>query len=88
MILVYYWGRAYVPCFYNYNGYRKLFKLNLIKIDMENTSNCKIEIERIKQERDSWKETALVAGSPIVMRSIEKSLKQISSGEVIPLAQL
>lgn len=55
---------------------------------MENISNCKMEIERIKQERDSWKETALVAGSPIVMQSIEKSLKQISSGQAIPLAQL
>lgn len=55
---------------------------------MEKTSNCKMEIERIKQERDSWKETALVAGSPVVMQSIEKSLKQISSGQAIPLAQL
>ena len=57
-------------------------------MDMENTSDCKIEIERIRHERDSWKETALVAGSPVVMRSIEKSLRQISSGEAIPLAQL
>ena len=55
---------------------------------MENTFNCEIEIERIKQERDSWKETALVVGNPIVMKSIEKSLKQISSGEAIPLIQL
>jgi len=55
---------------------------------MENTSDCKIEIERIKQEKDSWKETALVAGNPRMMQSIEKSLKQISSGEAIPLAQL
>ncbi len=48
----------------------------------------KMEIERIKQERDSWKETALVVGNPAVMQSIKKSLKQISSGEAIPLAQL
>jgi|GEM_PF-4972620 len=54
---------------------------------MENTST-KMKIERIIQERDSWKETALVAGNPRVMQSIEKSLKQISSGEAIPLAQL
>ena len=54
---------------------------------MENTS-CKMEIEKVKRERDSWKETALVAGSPVVMQSIEKSLRQISSGEAIPLAQL
>lgn len=55
---------------------------------MENTSNCKMEIEKIKQERDSWKETALIAGNPTIMQSIENSLKQISSGEAIPLAQL
>lgn len=55
---------------------------------MENTSNCMVEIERIKQERDSWKETALVTGDSKVMQSIEKSLKQIASGEAIPLAQL
>ena len=55
---------------------------------MENTSECKMEIEKIKQERDSWKETALIAGSPVVMKSIETSLKQISSGQAIPLAQL
>ena len=62
----------------------------MIKLNMENDNNSriKIELEKIKQERDSWKETALVAGSPIVMQSIEKSLKQISSGEAIPLAQL
>ncbi len=73
----------------NYHSdYRKLYKLNMTKLNMENTSDCKMEIEKIKQERDSWKETALVAGSPIVMQSIEKSLKQISSGEAIPLAQL
>lgn len=55
---------------------------------MGNTSECEMEIERIKRERDSWKETALVTGSPVVMQSIEKSLKQISSGQAIPLAQL
>jgi len=55
---------------------------------MENTSDCKMEIERMRQERDSWKETALVAGNPRVMQSIEKSLKEISSGKAIPLAQL
>ena len=55
---------------------------------MKNTPHCMVEIERIKQERDSWKETALVTGNPKVMQSIEKSLKQISSGEAIPLAQL
>ena len=55
---------------------------------MKNTSECGMEIERIRQERDSWKETALVAGSPVVMQSIEKSLREISSGKAIPLAQL
>ena len=60
----------------------------MTQLNMENTSHCMVEIERIKQERDSWKETALVAGNPKVMQSIEKSLKQISSGEAIPLAQL
>lgn len=70
-----------------HDSYRKLFKFDSIELDMESASD-KMEFERIKRERDSWKETALVAGSPIVMRSIEKSLKQISSGEAIPLAQL
>ena len=55
---------------------------------MENTDNFNMEIEKVKQERDSWKETALVAGDPRIMQAIEKSLKQISSGEAIPLAQL
>ncbi|MBI9018707.1 MAG: hypothetical protein JEZ07_15745 [Phycisphaerae bacterium] len=55
---------------------------------MDNSSDCKMEIKKIKQERDSWKETALVAGDPKVMLSIEKSLKQISSGQAIPLTQL
>ena len=32
--------------------------------------------------------TALIAGSPAVMQSIETSLKQISSGQAISLAQL
>ena len=54
---------------------------------MENTS-CEMEIEKVKRERDSWKETALIAGNPAVMKSIETSLKQISSGQAIPLAQL
>lgn len=69
------------------NSYRKLFKFDSVKLIMENTS-CKMEIEKIKKERDSWKETALVAGNPKVMQSIEASLKQISSGQAIPLAQL
>lgn len=55
---------------------------------MKNTSNCKIEIEKLRDERDSWKETALVASNPKIMKSIEISLKQISSGQAIPLAQL
>lgn len=46
------------------------------------------EVEKIKKERDSWKETALVAGDSKVMKSIELSLKQISSGKAIPLADL
>ena len=50
--------------------------------------NSKQEIEKIKEERDSWKETALVSADPEVMKSIELSLKQISSGQAIPLAQL
>ena len=70
------------------NSHRKLFKLSLTKINMENTSKCEIEIEKVKKERDSWKETALVAGNPKVMQAIEISLKQISSGKAIPLAQL
>jgi len=69
-------------------SHRKLFKFNLIEIIMEKASNCNIEIERIKKERDSWKETALIAGDSEVMKSIELSLKQISSGKAIPLAQL
>ena len=71
-----------------HNSDRKLFKFDQIELNMENTSNCKMEIEKIKQERDSWKETALIAGNPTIMQSIENSLKQISSGEAIPLAQL
>ena len=55
---------------------------------MENTSCREREIEKIKQERDSWKETALIAGNAQVMQSIEKSLKQIASGHSIPLVQL
>lgn len=70
------------------NSCRKLFKIDLIKINMGNKSDCKLEIEKVKRERDSWKETALVAGNPKVMQSIETSLKQISSGKAIPLAQL
>ena len=53
---------------------------------MENNSN--MELENIKKERDSWKETALIAGNPQIMKSIELSLKQISSGEAIPLDKL
>ena len=55
---------------------------------MKNTSYCEREIEKIKEERDSWEETALVAGDVEVIQSIEKSLKQIASGKAIPLAQL
>ena len=55
---------------------------------MKDNSKVEIDIEKIKEERDSWRETALVAGSPEVMKSIELSLKQISSGKAIPLAQL
>ena len=55
---------------------------------MKNTSYCEREIEKIKKERDSWKETALVAGDVKVIQSIEISLKQIASGKAIPLAQL
>ena len=69
-------------------SHRKLFKFNLIQTNMEKASNYNIEIERIKKERDSWKETALVAGDSEIMKSIELSLKQISSGKAIPLAQL
>ena len=47
-----------------------------------------MKLENIKREKDSWRETALIAGNPKVMKSIEISLKQISSGEAIPLAQL
>jgi len=54
---------------------------------MEKTS-CKYEIKKMKKQRDSWKETALVAGDIKVMRSIEKSLKQIASGKAIPLEKL
>lgn len=56
---------------------------------MEKTSgNCEMKIEKIKRERDSWKETALVAGDARVMKSIDMSLKQISSGQGIPLGRL
>ena len=53
---------------------------------MENTSECKMEIEKIKQERDSWKETALIAGSPVVMKSIETSdRKSVVQGKSVDL---
>ena len=70
------------------NSYRKLFKFDFFKLIMEKNSKCEIKIKKIKDERDAWKETALVAGDPKVMKSIELSLKQISSGQAIPLAQL
>lgn len=67
----------------------KLFKSSEARKSMEkNFDNCKMKIEKIKKERDSWKETALVAGDARVMKSIEVSLKQISSGRGIPLGQL
>ena len=67
----------------------KLFKSGEIRKSMERTSgNCKMKIEKIKKERDSWKETTLVAGDAKVMESIEVSLKRISSGRGIPLGQL
>ncbi len=69
-------------------NHRKLYKYNLNKLIMKNTSYCEREIEKIKKERDSWKETALVAGDVKVIQSIEISLKQIASGKAIPLAQL
>lgn len=41
----------------------KLFKSSEIRKRMERTSdNCKMRIEKIRRERDSWKETALVVG--------------------------
>jgi len=55
---------------------------------MENDLNCKIKMNTIIKEKDSWKETALVAGNPKIMRSIEKSLKQIALGKGIPLNEL
>ena len=55
---------------------------------MKDNSNNKTELQRVKEERDSWKETALVSSDPKVMQSIELSLKQISSGQAIPLDQL
>lgn len=70
------------------HSHRKLYKYDLIELIMENTSCREREIEKIKQERDSWKETALIAGNAQVMQSIEKSLKQIASGHSIPLVQL
>jgi len=49
---------------------------------------CKSDMEKMKKERDSWRETALVAGDVKVMQSIEKSLKQIGLGKAIPLERL
>jgi hypothetical protein len=67
----------------------KLFKSVEFRKSMEKTSgNCEMKIEKIKRERDSWKETALVAGDARVMKSIDMSLKQISSGQGIPLGRL
>ena len=68
----------------------KLFKSSGINREMKKGSekSSKLKIEKIKQERDSWKETALLTGDPEIMRSIDKSLKQISSGQAIPLARL
>ena len=55
---------------------------------MGRVRDCEKELEKMRQERDSWKETALIVGDPKVMRSIEKSLRQISAGKAIPLAEL
>ena len=38
------------------HSHRKLYKYDLIELIMENTSCREREIEKIKQERDSWKE--------------------------------
>lgn len=44
--------------------------------------------KKLKQEIKSWKETCEILSNKKLMKSIEKSLKQISKGRGIPLSKL
>lgn len=44
--------------------------------------------EKLKRELRSWKETAEILSDQKIMRSIEKSLREIASGKGIPASQL
>ncbi len=46
------------------------------------------EVEKLRGEVESWKETCEVLSDQEIMNSIQVSLKQIASGEGIPLSQL
>lgn len=43
---------------------------------------------KFKQEIKSWKETCEILGDREIMKSIQRSLKQISEGKGIPLSKL
>lgn len=44
--------------------------------------------EKMKQEIKAWRETCEILSNEKIMRSIQKSLKQISEGKEIPLSRL
>ena len=44
--------------------------------------------KRLRQEIKYWKETCEILKDQNIMKSIEKSLKQISEGKGIPLSKL
>jgi len=44
--------------------------------------------KKLKQELKSWKETCEIVSNKEIMKSIEKSLKQIAEGKGIPLSKL
>ena len=57
---------------------------------MKNTSYCEREIEKIKNERDSWKETALVVETvkgliaEVEMKLIEQKVQHASEYSATP----
>jgi PHD/YefM family antitoxin component YafN of YafNO toxin-antitoxin module len=44
--------------------------------------------DKLKKELRSWKETAEILSDQKIMRSIDKSLKEIAAGKGIPISQL
>ena len=45
-------------------------------------------IKKLKTEIKGWKETCEIVSDKTIMKSIQKSLKQISQGKGIPLSKL